>query len=298
MIPCLWALVACTADGDSSAPVWSMVAAGDINACGLSSEGKLACWGDVDDCGVNEPPDGTFTRVAVGQAACAIDTDQALQCWGGALGDSCRYMDELDHPPSGRFADVATMTCYACAVDVDGSLSCWGCPELWDDPPAGAFRQVSVGTGAACAVGIDGTLSCWGPRDPISAWDMEHLPDGTDFIAVRCTGDTGETKAACAALQANGLLVLGYVDPESPNQPPDGSYSDLTAGDAVCAVATDGTHIDCFGNSMWGGHYDWRPPYQDAWAQVSGMRDRDCALTRRGALTCEGPYMDDVPGVP
>lgn len=213
------------------------------------------------------------------------------------MGTSCQYGDEIGTPPAGSFVDVATMGCYACAVDVDGALSCWGCVDALPDPPTGTFSQVTVGGDIACAVRTDGTLACWGASD---TWDMEHLPQGSDFTEVRCTGGDNDTMAACAAIEADGHLVLGYSDPNDPV--PDSvettEYSGLTVGNTVCATAADGSKIDCIGNPVYGGHLDWLPPEGDTWAQVSGMRDDYCTLTTSGVIACEGTYMDDVPDAP
>ena len=274
------------------------VSAGEVNACGVSSNGRLACWGE-DVCGNLDAPDGAFTRVATGQASCAIDEDQGLHCWGAGVGTSCRYGEELGAPPSGRFVDVATMNCYACAIDVDGALSCWGCLDAFPDPPTGTFTQVSVGGDVACAVRDDDTLSCWGAS---GTWEMEHLPEGSDFVQVACpSASDPESLTSCSAIRSDGHLVLGNANPSGEGVPAyieETAYRQVTVGESVCAVAVDGSKIDCFGTYQFGSHLDWLPPEGDTWAQVSGMRDDYCTLTTSGVISCDGPYMDDVPVAP
>jgi alpha-tubulin suppressor-like RCC1 family protein len=51
-------------------------------ACGLKTDGTLACWGD-NGFGQSTPPAGTFTQVAAGgYHACGVKTDGAFVCWG------------------------------------------------------------------------------------------------------------------------------------------------------------------------------------------------------------------------
>jgi hypothetical protein len=60
------------------------IVAGSLHTRGITSDGGLRCWGDAPD-GVQQPPEGAFTQVAVGAGACALRPGGAVVCWG-ALG--------------------------------------------------------------------------------------------------------------------------------------------------------------------------------------------------------------------
>jgi hypothetical protein len=61
------------------------VSAGVSIACGVKTDGSLACWGALDSTGL---PQGTFTSVSVGEGgcACAVKTDGNLSCWDFGAG--------------------------------------------------------------------------------------------------------------------------------------------------------------------------------------------------------------------
>jgi len=64
---------------------YTSVSAGGAIACGVKTEGTIACWGLVDSSGV---PAGTFTSVSVGGdgGVCAIRTNGSVVCWYYSLG--------------------------------------------------------------------------------------------------------------------------------------------------------------------------------------------------------------------
>jgi alpha-tubulin suppressor-like RCC1 family protein len=58
------------------------VSAGAYFACGVRTDGALACWGD-NRYGQAAPPTGTFQSVSAGYFfACGVRTDGTLACWG------------------------------------------------------------------------------------------------------------------------------------------------------------------------------------------------------------------------
>lgn len=69
---------------------YKRLAAGAYASCGIDSFDELVCWGNPSDGVTTNPPDGTFTEVAVGghledpqtQHACAIKTNGKMVCWG------------------------------------------------------------------------------------------------------------------------------------------------------------------------------------------------------------------------
>jgi len=58
------------------------VSAGYSHACGVRTDGALACWGQNLH-GEATAPAGTFTQVSAGyQHTCGVRTDGTLACWG------------------------------------------------------------------------------------------------------------------------------------------------------------------------------------------------------------------------
>ena len=80
-------------DGEIPAVVFASVSAGHTIACGLKTNGAIACWGD-NISGQATPPAGTFTSVSAGwDFACGVRTDGTITCWGSTF-------DGLDQPPA------------------------------------------------------------------------------------------------------------------------------------------------------------------------------------------------------
>jgi alpha-tubulin suppressor-like RCC1 family protein len=62
------------------------VDAGIVHACGLNTDGTLACWGD-NSRGQATPPAGPFAAVSAGGIhTCGMKTDGTVACWGSNSG--------------------------------------------------------------------------------------------------------------------------------------------------------------------------------------------------------------------
>lgn len=133
----------------------STLAAGYHDACGLSSEGQLVCWGnntfyqlgngdqiasDVPthpDLG-NIPKGMVFLHIAASDInTCAIATNHQAYCWGdneyGELGnrhslysDGASTPANVELPTKAKVTQIAVGTKNACAVVKRGKLYCWG----------------------------------------------------------------------------------------------------------------------------------------------------------------------------
>ena len=67
---------------------------GNNHACGIKTNGTIACWGagttvatdcpgTDDECGQSKPPTGSFIQVSVGtRHSCAMTAERKIQCWG------------------------------------------------------------------------------------------------------------------------------------------------------------------------------------------------------------------------
>lgn len=186
---------------------WTQVAAGHEHSCGLTTLGKVFCWGRnqlgqlgdgttddsrvavaVDTSAIGNP---TFTQIGAGHSfSCGLTDTGALYCWGsntaGKLGigstDSNRTTPA--QVMGMTFTSVDLGSTHACGVS--GGLGyCWGSgadgrlgnndtvdknvPTLVDNSPM--FSSISAG-GHTCGVSAGAGL-CWGLNE------FGELGDGT-----------------------------------------------------------------------------------------------------------------------
>lgn len=193
----------CTEPGPS---VTSM-SLGTEHSCAITAGGHLYCWGADDDgrVGAGElrhevrvpievaaPGAASWVRVAAGGGhTCAIDSLQALYCWGrndhGQLG--LGTVDGAAHPIPTLVPGLAEVIAvdvgasHTCAVAA-GTLSCWGAndrrqlgtampgPDVATPMPVAAegVGDIALGDAFGCAMQYDGaglpTTTCWGAAGP------------------------------------------------------------------------------------------------------------------------------------
>jgi alpha-tubulin suppressor-like RCC1 family protein len=134
------------------------------HACGLSSSGKLWCWGyngysqlGVPSTNSLEPAPvavaGTWRAVAPGfHHTCAIAADGSLWCWGinyaGQLGDAEVSYASMPHQISTeQWTSLNSGSTHSCAIRADQSLWCWGANDrgqlgIGSTPPNGTPRLI------------------------------------------------------------------------------------------------------------------------------------------------------------
>jgi len=129
------------------------------DACGVLSDGTLACWGGpLGYPEILSPPAGQFTQVSViSGLACALRVDGAVVCWGG---DLTAYREAKDGFASlvaagEQFAQVQAL----CALGTDGSFVC---PASDTPLPQGPFIQLAPSGSDTCLLGADGRVDCLG----------------------------------------------------------------------------------------------------------------------------------------
>ena len=213
----------------------------DTHGCKLSTDGRLACWGDNTH-GQATPPPGTYTDIAVStNYSCAIRSDGQLACWGDNT-------DGRTSSPVGAFTAVTTGPVHPCGVRADSTIACWGRSHTsypgggsTDRPPPGAFTDISLGQHVGCGVSTDRSIQCWGWTS--GTLGMGPSPQGT-FTAVDVTH-----RRACA-LRTNGSITCWGSAAESVHDAPAGSHIAISTGGTIdghsCALRTDGT-ITCWG---------------------------------------------------
>lgn len=129
---------------------WSELTAGWAHTCGITTEGKLYCWGgnyygqvgDGTICGGYPDPciilipskigDDTWARIAAGDThTCGIQTDNKLYCWGendrNQLGDGTT--DDKTVPTKigdDAWSEISAGEYHSCGIKADNKLYCWG----------------------------------------------------------------------------------------------------------------------------------------------------------------------------
>ena len=90
--------------------------AGKEHACGINSEHKAVCWGDVN---YRAPALLNVQAISAGnEASCAVLDDGSARCWDGS-GDVVLPMDVV-----GPFANVGSGNSAVCLLPVTGSIVC------------------------------------------------------------------------------------------------------------------------------------------------------------------------------
>ena len=144
----------------NAAPGWnfSAIAVGHHFVCGLTSAGKVYCWGDNERGTLG---DGTTTRritpglvagdltfeklFAHHTTACGLTTDSVLYCWGwnvwGELGDLTTQQRNVPTRFRGGINPISVVPGVVTCGIANGYLYCWGMrnnaphPRPWGVPP-------------------------------------------------------------------------------------------------------------------------------------------------------------------
>lgn len=182
----------------TGALAWQSISAGYTHSCGVTTGGKLYCWGDNSfsqlGTGTGDQADpaqvGTDTNwesVSAGYTStCAVKDNGSLFCWGansrGQLGIGNK--DDQATPAqvgTSTWSNVELGVGFVCGRQVDGTVWCWGPSSngqlgngvSLNDPTTDVTGPLKVGTANewtslstggthTCAVNLDGELWCWG----------------------------------------------------------------------------------------------------------------------------------------
>lgn len=229
---------------------------------------------------------GAFVAVRAGYGtACGLRTDGSISCWEFVA---------LDQPVSypGKFSSF-TASGPVCGLKADGTLVCWGKTIAGEDsPPPGTYTYVDSTGWYGCAVKkSDGTIVCWGEY-------LSPAPvQGEAFVSINLSISSGGYDFACGVRTDSTLACWGVALPLDPGATPEGTFTEVSAGDGYgCAVRTDGTVI------CWGGEVDANlssPPASpsatadqtETFSSVSTSNGWACALRKPdGTIVCWGVH--------
>lgn len=271
-------------------------AAGDSHTCGLTSNGRVKCWGanwsgqlgNNSTTGSFLPVDvsGLFsvTAIAAGDAfSCALTSSGGVKCWGanesGQLGDGTTT-DSLIPVAVGGLSGVTAIAAggsTACALVSGGGVKCWGANDAGQvgdgttdgrSAPAAVsglasgVSAVDVGSYHACALMAGGGVKCWGSNDSGQLGDgaLDNQPTPVDVagLANPVTAISAGGYHTCAV--AGGVVCWGG---NFYGQLGDGSFDDSLSPVAVAGLESDAS------------------------ALAAGY-DHNCALTNAGGVKCWG----------
>lgn len=254
---------------------FAAVSTGLSSACGIDTDGRLTCAGEVSkDIGWPifdtevERVGGRFVNVAVGGGTvCGLLADRTLRCGG---------MNEYRQaePPAGTYQSIALTGTRACALATDGTLVCWGANDYGEsDAPDGAYVQFALNGANACAVAAGGTIACWGG----DLYGQSDPPPGSySHVTV---GD----RHACAITARNTVVCWGSNEFGQADAP-EGAYTQLTSGAGhSCALRVDGA-VKCWGRN----EYNQADAPTGTYTHLAADAWQSCAIDKNGAIVCWG----------
>ena len=175
------------------------IAAGNIHACALTTEGKAYCWGwnqygqlgnnstanSSTPVAVQMPAGVSFQSIAAGNIhTCALTTTGQAYCWGyggsGQLGNNSTAISRIpvavQMPAGVSFQSITAGYAHTCALTTTGQAYCWGygdrlgnnsttdsrIPVAVQMPAGVSFQSIAAGSLHTCALTTQNKAYCWG----------------------------------------------------------------------------------------------------------------------------------------
>ena len=250
----------------SSWPEVTSLSVGFRHACAIGPEDRTLCWGE-NEYGQSEPPDTPMRLVSVGPVhTCGITkSDSDVVCWGN------EEYGRVDAPVDQKFTNVSAGAGHTCGLTPEGKVRCWGSwpfsapfPVAYEPPSQGQFKDISLGLLYGCALSLAGKVQCWGDDTYFVG-----IPDSVVFERL----DAGFNHVC--GLTTDGEVECWGAPTNEPNIP-SGSYVDVSAGNATCALRDDGSFVcSNVGN----------PPHGPMTKVVAGMH-HVCGVHEGGGVQC------------
>ena len=220
------------------------VSVGELQTCGLLTDGTPLCWGRRSVEGVGtDTPQGDFVSISRGGHTCALREDGTPVCWDFEEEGkhTCRIKDNggiycrLDGqtiPPVTTTDRVGGTTASRTITIIAGYYD--------QTPPAGQkFKTISVGWTHTCALHEDGTPICWGSNQHGKA----SPPPGEKFTAI-----SSGTSHTCAFRSDGTALCWGHGGDQKTAVPEDENFVAVSSGEEhSCGLREDGVAV-CWGD--------------------------------------------------
>ena len=244
------ATVAVTATSASAAPLtYTALSVAKRNACAISTEGILVCWGDntgqwtFADRPVGPVP--TPTRIALpngqkwksvnvgdGETICGLSESDRAWCWGSHhIGSyfttTSRTPVEVEFASHIRLRDVQSSHSTACAITSTGEFWCWGDAHYLGDgsidpvrvpvrismPDNATVESFSMGVSGVCTVTSTPNMYCWGSNGDgeLGLGYRQQFPYSYSWTPVLIPAPSGQQwwKAAVALNRICAITVSG-----------------------------------------------------------------------------------------
>lgn len=303
-----WALT--TPTGVTGGLAFATLSAGDVHTCGLTTEGRIYCWGNAD-----------YGQVPLDDSSQDLCNDYEGNAWcsrvpvavGGAQ----------------RFATLSSGGWHACALTASGAASCWGYnyhgqlgngSTLWNwttTPLAVSggltFSSLSAGEEHTCGLTTSGIAYCWGYGEYGQLGDGKQenrtVPTAVNAGELRFAAQISGGYHTCALTAAgaaycwggneNGALGNGASASSSSPVPVSGglTFATISAGVGyTCGVTTSGAAY-CWGQNWDGRLGDGSTTARSTPVAVSGGfsfgalsagHSHTCGLTTASVLYCWG----------
>lgn len=242
------------------APRAKQLDAGSLDACAVSAEGDIVCWGEKASFG--QPPvlaapsirgsseypascvaslgsACTASTIAVGDAhACAVTSSAALYCWmlrstsTGEFGQLGTGSLKLSGQVIGdqKFVSVAAGGNTTCAIDSEGNAYCWGSNKV-GQVGDGSFTDRIVPTR------VSGNLR------------FLQISVGQDHVC----GVTNEKRLYCWGDNSKGQLAVGdNIERAVPTLSlPELSFTSVSAGAKLTCVIANSSRGYCVGSNSY-----------------------------------------------
>lgn len=244
------ATVAVTATSASAAPLtFTALSVAKRNACAISTEGILVCWGDntgqwtFADRPVGPVP--TPTRIALpngqkwksvnvgdGETICGLSESDRAWCWGNHhIGSyfttTSRTPVEVEFASHIRLREVQSSHSTACAITSNGEFWCWGDAHYLGDgsidpvrvpvrismPDNSTVESFSMGNSGVCTVTSTPNMYCWGSNGDgeLGIGYRQQFPYSYSWTPVLIPAPSGQQwwKAAVALNRICAITVSG-----------------------------------------------------------------------------------------